>query len=144
MLGQCRELVHLNLSENYIGTGGAKSLAGVLAQRTALAAGGAGRLAGVLAQCPALAHLDLNSNDLGIPGAERLAGGLAQCTALAHLDLSYFWQRGLDVKPRPSLVPMKCDECTCGARFVTCMRISLRSNDTSNMHALSQHSVSKG
>jgi Ran GTPase-activating protein (RanGAP) involved in mRNA processing and transport len=40
-LGQCRELVHLNLSGNKIGAGGAE------------------RLAGVLAQCPVLTHLNL-------------------------------------------------------------------------------------
>jgi Ran GTPase-activating protein (RanGAP) involved in mRNA processing and transport len=32
VLGQCRELVHLNLSDNKIGAGGAERLAGVLAQ----------------------------------------------------------------------------------------------------------------
>jgi hypothetical protein len=41
VLGQCRELVHLNLRCNYIGVAGVE------------------RVAGVLAQCPALAHLNL-------------------------------------------------------------------------------------
>ena len=54
MLGQCQELVHLNLSGNYI------------------RAGGVGRLAGVLVQCTALAHLDLSYDGIGTGGAERL------------------------------------------------------------------------
>jgi hypothetical protein len=37
VLAQCRELVHLDLSRNKIGAGGAESLAGVLPQCTALA-----------------------------------------------------------------------------------------------------------
>jgi hypothetical protein len=37
VLGQCRELVHLNLSRNVIGPDRAESLAGVLGQCTALA-----------------------------------------------------------------------------------------------------------
>ncbi len=53
VLGQCRELVHLNLSGNCIGTGGAE------------------RLAGVLTQCPALAHLDVSWNQIGPAGADR-------------------------------------------------------------------------
>ncbi len=69
MLGQCRELVHLNLSGNQIGAGGAE------------------RLTGVLGQCPALAHLNVRMNRMGDDGAERLAG-VVQCTALAHLDLA--------------------------------------------------------
>jgi hypothetical protein len=43
----------------------------------------------------------------------------------------------------PSFVPMKSDECTCTAGFVSCM-LSQGCNDTKNMHALSQHCVSKG
>ena len=72
MLGQCRELAHLDLSglNNQIGDAGAESLSGVLAH------------------CAALVHLNLCSNFIGAGGAERLAGVLAQCTALAHLDLS--------------------------------------------------------
>ncbi len=42
VLGQCRELVHLDLSGNKIGAGGVETLAGVLGQ------------------CTALAHLDLS------------------------------------------------------------------------------------
>ncbi len=70
VLGQCRELVHLDLSANFIETGGAE------------------RLAGVLAQCTALAHLDLSGNQIGNAGAESFAGVLAQCTALAGSPLS--------------------------------------------------------
>ena len=58
VLGQCRELVHLNLSGNSIGAGGAESFAEVLAQ------------------CAALAHLDLGWNQIGPGGAQRLAGVL--------------------------------------------------------------------
>ena len=101
VLGQCRELVHLSLSGNYIGAGGAERLAGVLTQCAALAhldvswnqigpAGDAGteRL-GVLALCPELAHLDLSHNEIGALGAEFLAGVLGQCTALTELDLGF-------------------------------------------------------
>jgi Ran GTPase-activating protein (RanGAP) involved in mRNA processing and transport len=101
VLWQCRELLHLNLSRNRIGEGGAAGLAGVLPQCTALAhldlsyngieAGGTERLAGVLAQCTALAHLNLRSNQIGPAGAERLAGVLAQCPALAHLNFCGNW-----------------------------------------------------
>jgi Ran GTPase-activating protein (RanGAP) involved in mRNA processing and transport len=69
VLGQCRELVHLNLSGNPIGAAGVESLAGVLGQ------------------CTALAHLDLSCNQIGDGGAERFAGGLAQSTPLTHLNL---------------------------------------------------------
>jgi hypothetical protein len=69
VLGQCRELVHLDLSGNQIGDAGTERLAGV-------------------GQCAALTHLDLYDNFIGAVGAERLAGVLGQCTALAHLDLS--------------------------------------------------------
>ena len=54
VLAQCRALVHLDLSENQIGTDGASCFAGVLAQ------------------CPALAHLELWYNDIGTVGRERL------------------------------------------------------------------------
>jgi Ran GTPase-activating protein (RanGAP) involved in mRNA processing and transport len=47
VLGQCRELVHLDLSYNKIGAAGAE------------------RLAGVLGQCAALAHLNLGYNQIG-------------------------------------------------------------------------------
>ncbi len=97
VLGQCRKLVHLNLSVNKIGAGGTESLAGVLPQCPALAhlhlsdngigAGGAERLAGVLSQCTALVHLNVGFNRIGPAGAESLAGVLAQCPALAHLNL---------------------------------------------------------
>jgi Leucine-rich repeat (LRR) protein len=97
VLGQCRELVHLSLSGNYIGAGGAERLAGVLTQCAALAhldvswnqigPAGADRF-GVLAQCAALAHLNLCGNDIGDAGTERL-GVLALCPELAHLDLSH-------------------------------------------------------
>ena len=69
VLGQCRELVHLSLSGNYIGAGGSE------------------RLAGVLTQCAALAHLDVSWNQIGPAGAESLARVLAHCPALAHLNL---------------------------------------------------------
>ncbi len=74
LLGQCRELVHLNLSYNDIGAAGTE------------------RLAGVLGQCAALAHLNLNGNKIGEEGAERLARVLGQCLPLAHLDF-----RGNDI-----------------------------------------------
>jgi Ran GTPase-activating protein (RanGAP) involved in mRNA processing and transport len=99
VLAQCRELLHLDLSENDIDEAGAERLAGVLGQCPALAhidlsynligPAGTESLAGVLAQCTALAHLDLEFNGIGVGGAERLAGVLAQCPALAHLNLSY-------------------------------------------------------
>jgi Ran GTPase-activating protein (RanGAP) involved in mRNA processing and transport len=54
VLGQCRELEHLDLRGNQIGPGGAESLAGVLAQ------------------CTALAHVDLGLNVNGAAGEERL------------------------------------------------------------------------
>ncbi len=114
MLGQCQELVHVNLSGNDVGPDGAVSLAGVLPQCPALAhldLGGADRLAAVLVQCAVLAHLNLRTmrsvmprqrwrsaqrwltwisafNRIGDAGAERLAGVLPRCPALAHLDLS--------------------------------------------------------
>ncbi len=69
VLGQCRELVHLNLFDDLIRTAGEESFAGVLTQ------------------CTALDHLDLGSIVIGAGGAERLAGVLGQCAALAHLDL---------------------------------------------------------
>jgi len=43
-------------------------------------------LAGVLAQCTALVLLGLEDNEIGSAGAESLAGVLAQCPALAGLD----------------------------------------------------------
>jgi hypothetical protein len=97
VLGQCRELVHINLSGNQVEPAGAKSLAGVLAQCAALAHldlfasdirdAEAESLTGVLGQCAALAHLNLRYNSIGDAGAQRLAGVLGQCAALAHLDL---------------------------------------------------------
>ena len=57
----------------------------------ALAHAAADILGGVVAQCPALAHLDLNSNDIGTAGAQSLAGVLAQCPALAYLKLAWNW-----------------------------------------------------
>jgi Ran GTPase-activating protein (RanGAP) involved in mRNA processing and transport len=54
VLGQCRELEHLDLRGNQIGPGGAESFAGVLAQ------------------CTALAHVDLGLNVNGAAGEERL------------------------------------------------------------------------
>ena len=66
VLGQCRELVHLNLDSNRIDAGGTERLAGVLGQ---------------------LAHLDLRSNFIGAGAAESLSGVLGQCAALAHLNL---------------------------------------------------------
>ena len=58
VLGQCRELVHLNLSGNLIGADGTE------------------RLAGVLGQCPELAHFDFQGNEIVDAGAESLAGVL--------------------------------------------------------------------
>ncbi len=55
MLGQCSAMTHVHLRNNWIGKAGAKSLAGVLAQ------------------CTALAHLDLREhNDIGNVGGGRL------------------------------------------------------------------------
>jgi hypothetical protein len=73
VLGQCRELAHLDLSglNNQIGDAGAESLSGVLVH------------------CAALVHLNLCSHFIGAGGAERLAGVLAPCTARAHLNLSW-------------------------------------------------------
>ncbi len=51
MLGQCRELVHLNLSRHEMGSAGDYDWIGDAAAES---------LAGVLAQCTALAHLDLS------------------------------------------------------------------------------------
>jgi Ran GTPase-activating protein (RanGAP) involved in mRNA processing and transport len=88
-----------NVCLNGIRADGAKSLAKVLPQCTALArlnlsgddigAAGAKNLAGVLAQCSALTRLDLAVNQIGEAGAESLAGVLGQCTALVRLDLSF-------------------------------------------------------
>jgi Ran GTPase-activating protein (RanGAP) involved in mRNA processing and transport len=61
--------VHLNLSGNGIGAGGAE------------------RLTGVLTQCPALAYLDLSYNVICDAGAESLAVALGQCAALDQLEL---------------------------------------------------------
>jgi len=80
VLGQCRELVHLNLGKNYIGASRGSTFAPTPRETE--------RLAGVLAQCTALAHLNLNYNQLGEAGAERLLGVPGQCAALSHLDLS--------------------------------------------------------
>jgi Ran GTPase-activating protein (RanGAP) involved in mRNA processing and transport len=99
VLGQCQELVHLDLYSNDIGEAGAERLAEVLGQCTALAhldlgnnhigPAGAESLAGVLAQCTALVHLNLCENGIEEAVAEILAGVLAQCPALASLDLCY-------------------------------------------------------
>jgi len=70
VLGQCRELVQLNLYYNCIRAARAESLARVLAQ------------------CPALTDLNLGKNRIDDSGAESLAGMLGQCAALSHLDLS--------------------------------------------------------
>jgi Ran GTPase-activating protein (RanGAP) involved in mRNA processing and transport len=83
----------------WIGSGGAESLAGGLGQCSALAhlslrgnvsnnirAAGAERLAGVLGQCAALTHLDLRYNVIYNKGALILAGVLPQCAALTRLD----------------------------------------------------------
>ncbi len=70
MLAQYPALTHLDLSCNfYFGAAGAERLAGVLGQcrelvhlnlaGTGIEAAGAESLAGVLGQCQALAHLDL-------------------------------------------------------------------------------------
>jgi Ran GTPase-activating protein (RanGAP) involved in mRNA processing and transport len=81
VLGQCRELVNLNLSKNLIGPAGTEVLAGVLAQFPTLTHLnlsekfiGAERLPGVLGQCTALTHLDLSHNNIEAAGAESLAG----------------------------------------------------------------------
>jgi Ran GTPase-activating protein (RanGAP) involved in mRNA processing and transport len=54
VLGQCRELAHLNLGHNQIGPAWAESLAGGLAQ------------------CPVLDQLYLGYNDIGTVGKGRL------------------------------------------------------------------------
>ena len=50
-------------------------------------AGGTESLAGVLAQYTALTDLNLSHNDIGDEGTERLAGVLSQCPALTHLNI---------------------------------------------------------
>ena len=70
MLGQCRELVHLDLNGNFMNFGPS----------------GAESFVGVLAQVAALAHLDLSGNWIGPRGTKCLAGVLPQSTALAHLS----------------------------------------------------------
>jgi Ran GTPase-activating protein (RanGAP) involved in mRNA processing and transport len=97
VLAECRALVHLDLSDNMIGSAGAESLAGVLGQCASLArlnlrnngigAAGAESLARVLGQCASLTHLNLSDNLIGSAGAESLAGVLGQCASLAHLNL---------------------------------------------------------
>ena len=64
VLGQCRSLAHLDLSDNRIG------------------ARGAGRLAKLLGQCGSLAHLNLSCNSIGAEGAGRLAEVAEQCPSL--------------------------------------------------------------
>jgi hypothetical protein len=49
---------------------------------------GAGSLAGVLPQCQALSHLELLDDEIEDEGAGRLAGVLPQCHLLSSLDLS--------------------------------------------------------
>ena len=56
VMGQYRELVHLNLNGNKIGASGAE------------------RLTGVLSQCPALARLELWGNDICAVEKGRLRG----------------------------------------------------------------------
>ena len=68
VLGQCRELVYLNLYHNRIRSVGVS-------------------LVGVPTQCPALAHLDVGRNYIGDAGAESLLGVLVQYPALDHLCL---------------------------------------------------------
>ena len=98
VLSQCPLMLrHLDLSNNDIGSAGAGSLVGVLAQCQALShfnmsnnrIGDAGveSFAGVLGQCPVLAHLDLSLNRFGSEGAGRLAGVLGQCRLLTLLNL---------------------------------------------------------
>ena len=69
VLGQCPELVKLELQGNNIQSRGAHGLAGELAQ------------------CTALAHLNLR-NSMIRPKVDGLTGILGQCSALTHLDLS--------------------------------------------------------
>jgi hypothetical protein len=82
--------VHLNLSDNQMGAGGAERLAGVLpstpASLSAPPAPSASSLAGVLPQCAALAHLNLGGNGIDnvlYNGEERLrASWLGQASGL--------------------------------------------------------------
>jgi len=68
LLGQCRELVHLNLCGNTIEAAGSE------------------RLAGVLGQCAALTHLDLSFNEIGDAGTASLAGVLGQYDSDRHVS----------------------------------------------------------
>jgi hypothetical protein len=70
VLGQCRELVHLNLSGNFN-----------------FGAAGVERIPGVLGQCPELVYLNLSVQSDRVAGAESLAGVLGQCASLTHLNL---------------------------------------------------------
>ena len=88
MLAQCPALAHLDLSDNHYfgGAGEEERIAGVLGQFRELlhlnlcyndiGSAGAERLVGVLEQCTALSHLDLSRNSIGPDGTERLAGVL--------------------------------------------------------------------
>ena len=67
-LGHCRELVHLNLSGNYIDD--TESVC----------------FEGVLRQCDTLAHVDLSYNGLDPSGTDIHFRELSECTALTHLD----------------------------------------------------------
>jgi Ran GTPase-activating protein (RanGAP) involved in mRNA processing and transport len=71
VLGQCASLVHLNLNDSQIGPVGAENLGEVLTQ------------------CTALTHLNLGDNQIGDAGAERLSGVMGQWRELVHLNLRY-------------------------------------------------------
>ena len=101
VLGQYRELVHLNLRGTDIRAGGTESLAGVLVQCQVLShldlgyndigSAGTSSLGELLGQCASLTHLNLRHNQIGDSGAAKLVGVLGRCTELAHLD--HGWNR---------------------------------------------------
>lgn len=69
-LAQCKNLEHLDLSDNNFGP-----------EAAAL-------LAPALKQCHSLKHLNLSKNDFGVHSAPDLAAALNECRTLAHINLS--------------------------------------------------------
>jgi Ran GTPase-activating protein (RanGAP) involved in mRNA processing and transport len=69
-LAQCKNLQHLDLSDNNFG------------------APAAALLAPALKQCHSLKHLDLSKNDFGPLSAPDLAAALSECRTLEHINLS--------------------------------------------------------
>ncbi len=99
MLAQCPPLAHLDLIRNYhFGSAGAERVPGVLGQCRELVQlnlagndiffgpGSTERLVEVLGHNPVLALVDLSNNGIVEAGADVLVGVLGQCSALAHLN----------------------------------------------------------